>query len=141
MHDLDGPEAQRAGLLPAPVDLDEAQVQVGVGPLRHRADGPRLVHLGQVGLDPGRPHHMQGPAAAALGCRLQQEGPSEAVVGVEVRDHNDLDGLHGDPQRRRCGNAVGEGSTRTDSSMTKLFQYRPRGARKLPVPRKASSVT
>ena len=106
VHDLDGPEAQRAGLLPAPVDLDEAQVQVGVGQLRHRADGPRLVHLGQVGLDPGRPHHVQGAAAAALGRRLQQEGPSEAVVGVEVGDHNHLDGLHGDAaaaQVRQCG--------------------------------------
>src|ERR1700722_10080087 len=42
------------------------------------------------------------------------------------------------PHRRRCGRAVGEGSTSTFTSRTKLFQYRPGGARKLPVPRKVS---
>ena len=32
VDDLDGPEAQRPGLLPGPVDLNEAQVQLGPAP-------------------------------------------------------------------------------------------------------------
>ena len=97
VHDLDGPEAQGPGLLPGPVDLDEAQVQVGPAQLGHRGDGPRLVHLGQVGLYARRPHHGQGPAPAVLGQRLQEEGPPEAMVRVEMRDDDHLHGLERDP--------------------------------------------
>ena len=110
--------------------------------LGHRAHRPRLVQLGQVGLDPGRPHHVQRPAPAALGRRLEQEGPAEAVVGVEVRDDDDLDVLAAGTRSAAGGAAPwARAPPAPMASMTKLFQYRPGGARKLPVPRKVSSVT
>ena len=88
MDDLDAPEAQRTGLLPAPVGLDEAQVEPVVGHVSDRPDRSRLVELAQMGLNPRRPDHVNRLAPAQLGQRLQQEGPAEAVVGVEVR-HDD----------------------------------------------------
>ena len=98
VHDLDGPEAQRPGLLPGPVDLDEAQVEAGVRHVGHRRARrrPRSCRPGAPRCRAARPRAaVRPPPASASG--LQQEGPPEAVVGVEVRDHHDLDVVDGEP--------------------------------------------
>ena len=92
-------------------------------PVGDRADGTRLVELARCASIPGGPTTWSVRPPPASAARLEQEGPAEAVVGVEVRDDDHLDR----PRRRSrsgagAGRAVGEGSTRTDPSRTKLFQ-------------------
>ena len=78
--------------------------------------------LRQVLLEAGRPDHVEGAAAPALGRRLQEERPPEAVVGVEVRDHDHLDVVHRESAAAQVRQRRGHGSTSTEVSMTKLFQ-------------------
>ena len=140
VHDLDGPEAQRAGLLPAPVDLDEAQVQVGVGRSVTEPTAPASFSWARWASIPGGPTtwRVRPPPPSAAACNRKGQPKQWSAWKCETTTTSTAS--TGMPQRRRWGRAVGEGSTRTESSMTKLFQYRPGGARKLPVPRKASSV-
>ena len=107
VDDLDGAEAQWTRLLPRPVHLDEAQVEPGARHGRHRAHRTDLVHGDQVGLNPGRPHDMDRPAATDLRRRLEQERPTEAVVGVEVRDHHHLHLVDGEPAATQVGQRGG----------------------------------
>ena len=54
--DLDGPEAEGTRLLPGPVDLHEAKVQL-VGGRRDVGNAGEYEHVGQKRLDPRRPDH------------------------------------------------------------------------------------
>ena len=96
-------------LLPRAVDLDEAQVEPVLRQFEDRGHLAHLDHLLQVLLEAGRADHVEGTTATDLGRGLQEEGPPEAMVGMEVRDDDDLDVLHRKSaapqvgQRRRAG--------------------------------------
>ena len=63
---------------------------------------------------------VRPPPRSASACR--RNGHPKQWSAWKCETTTTSTASRGIPQRRRCGNAVGEGSTRTDPSTTKLFQ-------------------
>ena len=66
-------------------------------------------HGGQEGFDLGRPHDEQGPVPPPPQHLEEEEGPAEGVVGVEVRDHHDVEALGRQGAAAQVGERRGRG--------------------------------
>ena len=126
MVDLDGAEAQGPGLLPRPVHLDVAEVDAVDRGLVHRPHRAGVAQPDQVVLDPRRAHHpdhRSPPASAAASEKAcNKKGHPKQWSAWKCDTTTTSMSSTANPQRRRCGRAVGDGSTSTVPSMTKLFQ-------------------
>ena len=83
---------------------------------------PASMIVRQVLLEPRRADHVQRAATPELGAACRKKGQPKQWSAWKCETTTTSMSPTANPQRRRCGSAVGLGSTSTEVSITKLFQ-------------------